>query len=165
MARPITNIKKSAPSEAEQQAEAIGVILKSLTENREAIVETVEILSHLHEIGVLAAVKALLIQRNEVGRLAIQQLNQPSMQHLIKNAMTAVQTIGSIQPDQLQRLLNGLTGALGQTGNQNAAANAPTLWELARSMKDPEVRTSLYAMIGILKGMGKSFQNDSRPVH
>ena len=83
----------------EEQAQAISDIVKALSDNRDAIVLSLDILKNLHEMGLLYAVHGLLEQRTEVGAIAIQQVNQPGMQHGIKNAMNVVKFLGSLDPD------------------------------------------------------------------
>lgn len=161
MAKPIRQIRRTESTPEERQAEALADLIKAISENRSAILDTLEILGHLHEMGALTAVKSLLAQRHEVGVIAIQQLNQPKMHNTVKNLITAAQSLGNIRPDQLQKMLQGVANGLEASKNATVDGHAPTLWELARTVRDPTFRSSMATMLGLVKGMGEALHDDS----
>lgn len=165
MAKPIREIRRVESTPAEQQAQALTDLLKAVADHHHAILETLEVLGHLHRLGVLSAVKSLLDKSHEVGAIAIQQFNQPKMHNTVKNVIAAAQAIGKINPDHLQRLLNGLAHGLETSKMATADGQAPTLWELTKLMREPAVRTSMATILGLVKGMGQELQNDSPKVH
>ncbi len=165
MAKPIREFRQFDSPPEVQQAQDLTDLLKAVANHHHAILETLEVLGHLHRLGILAAAKSLLDKSHEVSAIAIKQFNQPKMRNTIKNAMTAVEAIGSIQPDHLQRLLNGLAHGLETSKAVTHDGDPPSLWELAKLMRDPDVRASMATMLGLVKGMGQGLQNDSQQVH
>jgi uncharacterized protein YjgD (DUF1641 family) len=165
MAKAIRQINKSVPNPVEEQAQAISDILKALSENREAILTTLGIMKHLHEMGVLTAVHGLLEQRTEVGAIAVQQMNQPTMHHAIKNGINAFKFLGSMDPEKLQSLLQGFGHGLERSSEVIEKGESPSLWKLGTSMRDPDVRASLSTMVEFLHGMGEVFNKDQQGLH
>lgn len=165
MAKAIRQIKKDIPDPKEEQSQAIADIVTALSENREAIMASIGILRHLHDMGVLNALNGLLEKRVDVGEIAIKQFNQPAMHNTIKNGMNAFKFLGTINPEQLQTMLDGVSRGL-EKSTENMNKNEKTsLWKLGNSMRQSEVRTSLGTMMGFLVGMGEVFQEGKREVH
>ena len=161
MAKPITHIEKKIPNAAEEQAEAIAEILSLIAKNREAITTSLEILQELQSAGVLDMVKGLLRTRDKVGVLAVQQLNQPGMHKTIKNGINMIQLLGEIDPDKMNTLMKATNKGLDHIAENN---EKQSMWGLMRSMRDPDVLSSLSTMTGFLRGMGKEL-NNQKPLH
>ncbi|MGG0284244.1 DUF1641 domain-containing protein [Peribacillus butanolivorans] len=157
MAKAIKQIKREFPSKEELQSQTVTEILTSLADNSEAIITLIKIVNQLHEIGVLKALNGLLENRIDVGEIAIQQINQPSMHNTIKNGMNAFKFIGSIPPDQLQTFMEGVSGGLEKSSSSINENEKSSLWKLGNSIRTPEVRQSLSTMIHFLEGMGEVF--------
>ncbi|MCM3473495.1 MULTISPECIES: DUF1641 domain-containing protein [Brevibacillus] len=165
MAKPIRDFERTEPTPEERQTEAVTAMIKALADNREAVLDTLDILHHLHRLGILAAVKSLLERSHEVGAIAVQQFNQPKMHNTVKNVITATQALGNIHPEHVQRLLHGVAQGLESSTKATAEGHAPTLWEMMKIMRDPAVRASMATMLGLAKGMGEAFQKESPHVH
>ena len=161
MAKPIRHINNQVPDPAREQAEAISDIVKALSANREAILTSLDILKNLQEMGALAAVHGLLEQRTEVGAIAIQQINQPAMQHVIKNAMSVFNFLGSLDPEQMQTIFSGLTRGLEHASERIQNGDNPSLWKLGTSIRNPEIKASLSTMLEIMQGLGEAFHHNS----
>lgn len=160
MAKAIRQINRSTPSPAEEQTQAVTELLHAVSQNKEALMTTMDILKGLHEMGVLDAAKAMLEQRTDIGAIAIQQLNQPNMHNTIKNAMNALKFIGSINPEQLQAILNGVSNGFERSADVVKNNENKSLWKLGKSMRDPDVKASLSTMMEFLHGMGEAFNQD-----
>ncbi|WP_158555889.1 DUF1641 domain-containing protein [Peribacillus glennii] len=157
MARAIRQISKTVPNVQEEQDQAIASIMREVAENQEAIMKTLGILKGLHEMKALEAVHALLEQRTEVGAIAIQQINQPGMHNIIKNAMGAVGFLGALQPGQLNTLLDAVGSGLKRLSNTGENGEKQSIWALSRRLRSPESRAAMTSMLGLLEGMGEVF--------
>lgn len=80
-------------------------IVRELADNSEAILTMISIVKNLHEMGALDTLSALIEKRNDVGVIAIQQINKPEMHKTIKNGINAFNFLGTIHPDQLKTML------------------------------------------------------------
>ncbi|GIN61785.1 hypothetical protein J27TS8_17780 [Robertmurraya siralis] len=165
MAKAIRQINKSSPNPEEVQKESLADLLQAIIANQDALMMFLDIVEGLHEMGVLEAAKSMLEQREDIGAIAIQQANQPGVHNIIKNGMTVIQFAGSIHPEQLQALLNGLNLGfdrmldVAQTGEQKG------LLKLASSLREPEVLLSLTTLTEFLHGMGEAFKRENDKVN
>ncbi|CAH0344106.1 DUF1641 domain-containing protein [Bacillus sp. CECT 9360] len=157
MAKAIRQINKEVPNQQEEQAEAVADILKELAENREAIMKSLSILKGLNDMRVLETAHALLDQRTEVAAIAIQQINQPGMHNIIKNGMGAVGFLGTLQPDQLNTILDGLGNGLKRLSKTGEKGKKQTIWTMRRRLRSPEIRAAMTTMVDFLEGMGEVF--------
>ncbi|KAB8125540.1 DUF1641 domain-containing protein [Gracilibacillus oryzae] len=155
MAKAIRQIERIESNVKEERAEDLSAILNKIADNREAIEEAIEIIEELHNAEVLPALKAILKTRQKVGAIAIEQINQPGMHNVIKNAMTMFTLLASIDSAQLQQLAGGLTEGVEKASESTKQTEDASLWSLLKATKDPNVKRSLNMMINFLNGMGE----------
>ena len=165
MAKAIRQINKSVPTEEELQLQAISDIMKAIGENRDAIVTSLDILKNLQDLGVLQAVQGLLEQRVDVATIALKQINQPAMHNTIKNAFNAIKFLGTVKPEQLQLILQGLGQGLERTSENKQQQEHQSLWKMSKSLRDPDVKASLSIALEFLQGMGEVFNNEGKTLH
>ena len=97
----------------------------------------------------------MIEQRTEIGAIAIQQINQPSMHNVIKNGMSAFSFLGSLQPEQLNTLLDGLGNGVKNISTPEQDAEKQSLWKLRKRLGSPEVRVAMTTMFDFMDGMGE----------
>lgn len=165
MAKAITQIRKDVANQTEEQSQAVSQILQELSANKEAVLETIKILKGLHETKVLEAMQAFMEQREEVGAIAIQQINQPTMHNVIKNGMNAFSFLGSLQPGQLSTILDGLSRGLKRLSETGEKGEKQSLWKLRKRLWSPEIRAMMTSMVDFMDGMGEAFLRKGRENH
>lgn len=165
MAKAITDIKKEVPNETEENVKAVTDIIKELAENREAIIETIQILKQLHETNILEAVHAALKQREDIGTIAIHQVNQPKMHNVINNGMNLFAFLGSLQPAQLTTILDGFGHGLERLSRTGEKGEKQSIWKLQRRLSSPEIRATMTTMVDFMDGIGEVFLNKRRESH
>lgn len=154
MAKATTSINKISDNEAEERSQAVSDMIEELAVNRQAIMESISIIKGLHELGALEAMQALLDQRTAVGEIAIQQVNQPSMHNIIKNAMGAFKFLSSLDPKKLDTILEGVSRGFERIPE---IGEKQSLWALQKRFWTQEIRASLTVVIHFLDGMGEVF--------
>ncbi|MGG5254147.1 DUF1641 domain-containing protein [Neobacillus sp. SM06] len=154
MAKATTFIRKLNENKAEENNQAIAEMMEELANNRQAIMEGIHILKGLHDIGALQALQALLEQRTAIGEIAIQQVNQPKMHNVIKNAMTAFGFLSSLDPQKMNTLLDGVSQGFDRIPETN---EKQSLWALQKRFWTQEIRASLTVVVNFLDGMGEAF--------
>jgi uncharacterized protein YjgD (DUF1641 family) len=159
MAKAIKQIDKKESNPIEEQVQAIQQLIEMTAESRDALLSFLEILQELHSAGLLDIVQGLLKTRHKVGVLAMGQLNQPEMHRMIKNGINTIQFLGELDPDQLQTMLNGVNKGLEKSTMNVKKGEQISLWGLAKSMRDPDIKMSMSTMMGFLEGMGKGIKN------
>ncbi|MDC3414723.1 DUF1641 domain-containing protein [Aquibacillus sp. 3ASR75-11] len=159
MAKATTQIEKKESNVEEERAEDIAAIMKQIADNREAIQDSLIILQELHQSGVLDMVKGLLRTREKVGVLAMEQINQPGMHNIMRNGMNSIELLASLDPDQLKTVFGGLTQGLQKASESIETNEQMGAWGMLKSMRDPNVKTSLNTMAHFLNGMGEGLNN------
>lgn len=168
MAQAITRINKKVPNKAEEREQSIQQILEKVAENRETIFIALDVFKGMSDAGLLQIADGILKNRQKVGKIAITQMNQPGVHHLVKNIIQGLKFLGSLDPGQVETLLNGLKGlarGLERGMNEAGGEKAPSLWTMLKDARDPEIRASLNLFMNFLKGMGEELQSDANPVH
>ncbi|WP_139492443.1 DUF1641 domain-containing protein [Brevibacillus dissolubilis] len=163
MAKAIRHIEKATPNPVQEQAASINDLLVSLADSRDALVRFLDILREAEKAGLLDILYGVLKARHEIGYQAINQLNQPSMHHTIKNAMGIVSFLGQVDPNQLQIMLGGISHGLKRASEPPEDGRAPGLWGLAKDLRDPGVSSTLHTAMEFMKGMGEHLRNESHP--
>ncbi|GCL73357.1 DUF1641 domain-containing protein [Paenibacillus naphthalenovorans] len=157
VAKAITNIEKHIPDQAEQEAQAVRHIVQAAAGSPEPLVKLLDILQELDRLGVLDAIQGILKNSEQIASIGIHQLNKPGAHRIIKNAIGAVQFLSRLDPDKLQTIFHGLSA-----GVEYAADDSPTkkqgLWEIIKTLREPEAGASLSMMTKFLQGMGKGLK-------
>lgn len=166
MAKAIKHIEKYIPTPQEEQTQGLQEILKSLADNKEAVLATIDLIKYLQEMGILDTLRGLFEKRGDVAAIALQQVNQPAMHNTIKTAMSAFKFLGSIKTSQIQPFMDGIKMGLDRASEQMAKGSDPSLWELGKSVRDPEIRSTLGIMMEFLHGLGEGISpNNQREIH
>lgn len=164
MAKAITNIEKYIMDKEEEKQQSIHQILDVISDNRESITTFLDILNEIHELGILDIIQGVLKNRQEISVIALSQFDQPSIHHMMKTGMNAIQFLGKLEPDKLQDLLQGVERGIERlTETQNNQTHS--LWEIGKAMRDPNVTFALSSMIRFMNGMGEAMKETEKRIH
>jgi uncharacterized protein YjgD (DUF1641 family) len=152
MAKATTRIENNIPDPIQEQAQSLKMLLQAVTENRDALLMLLDIVKELHELGLLEAVQAMLKNRHDISVIGITQLNKPGASRILKNGMNALAFLSSIEPAELEPLLKGMSNGVKYAADADKGQIG--LFGMMKSMRDPEVATSLQVMFNFLRGMG-----------
>ena len=89
VAKEITLIKKKVVTEEEQKQQVADELLNELSNNREAVEETMQLLAQLQKAGILDAAISLLAAKEDVSKIAVEQLNREPVKNALNNMMGA----------------------------------------------------------------------------
>ncbi|RKD25073.1 hypothetical protein BEP19_04425 [Ammoniphilus oxalaticus] len=166
MAKAIRNIEREQIDPAEAQSQDIQEVLGAVAESKDALIVFLDILKEAHEAGLLDILQGVLKTREEVSMLALQQLNQQSVYHSVKNVTSLARFIGQIEPEQLSRILNGVAHGLQKTTSDPTDEGKPSgLWGLTKNLRDSDVNSTLYTALEFMKGMGEGLRKGPPSVH
>ncbi|MBT2692054.1 hypothetical protein [Bacillus sp. ISL-55] len=157
MAKAIRQISRELPNKTEEQAQAVDEILQALTDNKEAVLSMINLAKELHELKVFETADALLQQRNEVGVIAMQQVNQPAVHNIIKSGFGLFKFLGGLQPSQLDTLLQGVTLGLKRMSETGEKGKKQSIWKMRIRLRSPEIRAAMTTMVDFMEGMGEAF--------
>ncbi|MFC5447685.1 DUF1641 domain-containing protein [Paenibacillus aestuarii] len=159
MAKAITHIEKHIPDHVEEEAQAIQQILEAAAKHRDALLSFMDVLEELKQLGILDAIQGALKNSKQIALIGVDQLNKPGAHRIIKNGMGAVSFLSQMEPGKLQTLLNGVIAGVDHAVDPGAAQKKPGLWDMFRTIRQPEAMSSLNMMTRFLQGMGSGLNN------
>lgn len=165
MAEPIKEIEFDPKNIEEEQSAAIHGIIEQIAENHEVIQDSLTIIRDLHESGFIDIVKGLLVTRVKVGAIAMEQISQPGMLNIVRNVMTGIEFLSSMEPTQLKQILDSAQKGLERAKDAANDKSTPGLWGTIKATKDPNVKMALNTMILFLEGMGKGLKDEHAAYH
>jgi uncharacterized protein YjgD (DUF1641 family) len=138
MAQPISFIKPQTTRETDPHSEAIASAL--------------DLLTLLHERGVLDLLRGLVGAGDQVVDILTTALNTPEAIRGMRNFLLLTKFFATIPPEVLSGLVQTATeGAAREKSNE-----APGLLQLVRRMNSAESRHAMAVMLDLLEGVGKS---------
>ncbi|NHM31170.1 DUF1641 domain-containing protein [Neobacillus terrae] len=162
MARAITQISRYQVNPEEEQARAQEEIMKALTDNKDAVLNLITLVKRLDDLKVFQAANAFIEKGEDIGVIAMQQINQPTMHNVIKNAMGAFTFLGSIQPAQLNTIMEGLSHGMKEMSRTGEKGEKQSVWRLRLRFWTPEIRAAMTTMMSFMQGMGEVFLRNRR---
>jgi uncharacterized protein YjgD (DUF1641 family) len=159
MAKAITNIEKQVPNSAEEQTQAMEQLLQQAAGHHKPLIKFLNILDEIDKLGILDAAEGMLKNSKQIAVVGLDQLNKPGAHRILKNGMGAVGFLSRIDPNKLQRLLNGVASGVENTDADEATRKPKGLWGVFQSARQPEVMSSLSLMMDFLRGMGSGLKS------
>jgi len=104
VAKEITVIKKKVVTEEEQKQQVADELLNELSNNREAVEETMQLLAQLQKAGILDAAISLLAAKEDVSKIAVEQLNREPVKNALNNMMGAGEALSSVDPEVTKQI-------------------------------------------------------------
>jgi uncharacterized protein YjgD (DUF1641 family) len=160
MAAPITMIKKHEPTKEELQHQKLEDLKTLLSENDEALNQILAIVGELNEMGVLEAANSMLQAKDEIAKVALDQVAREPVTNMINNLMGVAGALTSLDPETTTKLANSLTSGLDE-GNKHLESNKKVgVLDLMKVLNDPDINRAVGFGIHFLKGMGKGLKED-----
>lgn len=120
-------------------------------EHADALLAGYEVLQQLHDSGTLDLVRGALGAGDEVVRHLVGLATQPDAVRGLRNLLVLSKLLGSIDPEQLNRIVSGLPQAVAQ----KSAEDPPSLFAILRRMASRDSRRTLTLATGVLESIGK----------
>jgi uncharacterized protein YjgD (DUF1641 family) len=157
MAKAITNIERIQLTEEQKRKKDLEEIETALLNNKDAILETMDILKHLNQRGVLSLLSGLFSEGDKVLNVLVKAADKPEATNTIKNLLLMVGVLGTINVQQLEPLLIKLNSGIARVSKYTDSEDDDKLgyFDIVRSLKDPEINRALSLLFEFLKGMGE----------
>jgi uncharacterized protein YjgD (DUF1641 family) len=156
MAKPISLVKKKILTEAELKAQKVEQLTDKVTDNEEALDQTLRILAELHESGILEGVESFLKAKGKITEVLLGQATRKEATNMINNVMGAAGMLTAIDPEQTAGLLSGVAQGLEEA--KKGAGQKISPFGLLKALRDPDVNRALGFGLSFLKGLGKSLK-------
>lgn len=160
MAKPITSIHKYEPTKEESQQQKLEELQALLAEQEEAMNKILEITGELNNAGVLDAVQAMVKAKDDIAGIAVNQLSGDPAKNMIKNVLNASGILASIDPEVSGKLAESMKSGLQEAQLSSGNSQQIGLFDLMKSLKDPDINRAINYGLHFLKGMGKSLDEN-----
>lgn len=154
MAKAITHLNKKRPDPVEEQRQAIDQLVEMTGDSRNALMDLLEIVQEAHDAGLTDLIKGVLKARHKAGAIAIQQMNQPAVYHIVKNLFSVVELVGSLDSKKMAALFESVEKGANHAMDSIDEGEQTSIWSLMRVLRDPDINRAVTMMMGFLKGMG-----------
>lgn len=152
MAKPITVIHRTELTEEEKREQDLQEILNALADNKEAILDTLELMKAVQQTELLNILKALVNEREEVLENIVTFLDGSDIPRSLNKALLLFQTLGELNAEELEPLVKKLNGAITEVAKQGDQRGGYV--SLIQNLNDPDLIEGLNTTLALLKGLG-----------
>lgn len=112
MAKPIKIVQKTELTEEQKKMQSLDYLLSGVADNKDSLLETLNLLQELHDSGIMDALGSLLKTKEKAAKIAVGQLSREPVTKMINNAMAAGGILTELDPETTGKLAKGLTNGL-----------------------------------------------------
>lgn len=141
-------------SEDVQRENDLLEVTRAVSENKDAILKGIDLLTTVHESGALDMINALVKQKDQAIKNVVEQANKPTYASILENFSDLFLLTKDIPVDELGYLIGKVNQGLKEA---RTAENEESISYVGiiKALKNPEVNRSLTMMLGFLRGMGR----------
>ncbi|MCA1023551.1 DUF1641 domain-containing protein [Halobacillus litoralis] len=154
MARAITDIKRLEKSREEVIEENVQEVKEAVADNKDAILEGIELLSALQKEGTLETLSAFVKAKDETLANVVREIDKEQYTPLLNNLPELVFLLGDLNVSGIRSLSSRLNNGLERMEDEGTTKKMNML-DFAKVLKDPEINRSLTMLMSFLKGMGQ----------
>ena len=162
MASPITHLKKKQLSPEEIRHNKLKELESLLAEQDQALNKLLQITGDLNDAGILDAALAMVKAKEGITEIVVHQATREPVTNLINNMMSAAGALTAIDPATTEKLAASVADGLKEAEAERTSDKKVGIFQLMKSLKDPDINRSIKFGLNFLKGMGKSLGNKSR---
>jgi uncharacterized protein YjgD (DUF1641 family) len=155
MAKAIKKVYRLTVPEEEQRKNDLSEVEDALIKNKKAILQTLEIMNHMQEKGILSLLNGLFGQGDKVLDVAVRAMDKPENTNTMKNLLLLLGTLGMINVRQLEPFLLKIDAGIARVAEYKDTDEKTGYLDLVKSIKDPEVNRAITILMQFLKGMGQ----------
>lgn len=154
MAEPITKVKRLDISEAAIREKNLQEIQDAVAENKEAVLEGIELLASLHEKGFLEMGSAMVRHKEDALENVMKIIDKPKYAAILSNLSKLLLLLGDLKVDEMAYLLDKLNNGMQEAAATDESVKTGYL-DLVRAVNNPDINRSLTMLLAFLKGLGK----------
>src|SRR5699024_6616768 len=111
MAEPITNIHQSTLTEEEKIEIKFENLKKQFVDNEESVSKVLEIMEELNDIGALEAVAAMLLAKEDIAKITLDQVSREPVINLLNTIIGATSNVMATYTEKFKKLVSiGMPG-------------------------------------------------------
>ncbi|MBY8913771.1 DUF1641 domain-containing protein [Bacillus sp. YC2] len=154
MAKAIKTIRKQTVTDEEKRRRDLEEIETALLNNKDAILESLHILHHMNERGVLALLRGLFGQGDKVMDIMVKKADTPETANTLKNLLLLTGVLGMIDVKQLEPFIVKINAGVTKAVEEKDDDKKTGYFDIVRALKDPDINKAVTLLFSFLKGMG-----------
>ena len=159
MAKPIHMIKRIELTEEQKKEQSLESLLTEVAQNKDSLVETLDLLQELHNSGILDGINSLVKTKEEVAKIAVGQMTREPVTNMINNAMAAGGVLTQMDPEMTKKLMGSVAKGL-EKAEQGLQSNSTTgILDIMKALKDPDMNRAITFGLNLLKGIGEELKD------
>ncbi|MCP1122308.1 MULTISPECIES: DUF1641 domain-containing protein [Bacillus] len=158
MAKEITMIQKTVLTEEQTKQQLSKELLQQVEENQEAIEETIQLLAQLQKAGLLDAAVSLLEAKEDVSKIAIEQLNREPVKNALNNIMGAGEALSSVDPEVTKQVTSSLVTGLQYATDELKKGQKTSVMDFFKVLRDPDINRAITFGFNFLKAFGQGLE-------
>lgn len=162
MAVPITSIEKIVLTPEEIKQNKLEKLQSLIVEQDQAINKIVEITGELDGAGVLDALRAMVMAKDDIAKIAVDQASRDPVTNIINHVLNATSVISSIDPDVTAKLAASVKTGLHEAELYSGNGQKVSIFQLMTALNDPDTNRAVKFGLDFLKGMGKGLELDGK---
>ncbi|KOR80981.1 hypothetical protein AM232_22995 [Bacillus sp. FJAT-21352] len=157
MAAPITEIHNPI-TEEEIKQQKLEELKMLITDNEDALNNMFKIVNELNDSGVFEAATSMLQGKEQIAKIALQQITRQPVTNLINTLMGATGALMNADAAQSTKLLNSALAGIDEGNKFLQADKKIGVLELMKTLNDPDINRAIGFGVHFLKGMGKELK-------
>ena len=117
-------------------------------------------MSELNHIGVLEAANSMLQAKEEIAKIALGQVTREPVTNLINTLMGVAGAFMNTNPELTTKFVNSAIKGMNEANDYLQTDHEIQVFDLLKSLKDPDINRALGFGIHFLKGMGKELKSE-----
>ena len=162
MAAPIVTIKKHILSEEEQKKQKMNELQTLLTEHEDALQTIFNIVGELNEAGLLEAAEMMIKSKEDIGKIVLHQATREPVTNLINHLMVGAGALTVLDPQVTSKLVASAGKGLESATDYLDGGKKISVFDVMKTLNDPDINRALGFGIHFLKGMGKGLAEEDK---
>jgi uncharacterized protein YjgD (DUF1641 family) len=146
-------------TQADPREELLKRIQEAPIAHADAVLSAYDLLQRLHDTGTLDVLRGALGAGNVLVEHVVSLATAPESVNALRNLILLGKALGSINPDILHAVVDGIPQAVEQTPD----AKPPSLFALGRKVASQDARRGLAAAVGVMEVLGRALAKGSEP--
>lgn len=160
MAVPITSIRIEELPLEENKKKKLDELQSLIIQQDQALNKILEITGELDNAGVFDAVKAMVKAKDDIAKIAVDQVSKEPVTNLINHMLNAISVISSIDPELTAKLGVSIKSGLHEAELYKDNEQKVTIFQIMTALNDADINRAVKFGLDFMKGMGKELAGD-----